>query len=178
MFILEDGTGIENANAYITILECKAYWTDRSIDYTGLTDAQIQTAIINATQFIDGRYSFKGFPTTVIQGLMFPRSNGGAIKDTKYNRTVAVNVIPTTLKNATCEIAGVALADIVDGNSGSVMSSPEIIKSKKYGPVAIVFGNSGNGSKNGGSGSATFVDYPSATKFIKGMLITSGILRR
>ena len=186
-FVVEDGTGKTDANSYITVAEMKEYWTDRGTDYTSLSDAVIQGYCINATQYINMRYSFKGYPTSETQALDFPRAlqtttttsaegyNG--IIDTKYNRRIDTNEIPTTLKNACCEIAG---ASAVASTAGTTIhdNSGNNISSEKYGPVSVNYKGSAGSGRWGGSNSSIFVSYPTATGYIKGMLVTQGILRK
>jgi hypothetical protein len=143
-FTVENGTGLADANSYITIAEFRAYWTDRGVDYQSHTDAQVQGYCILATQYIDGRYSFKGHPTTSTQALDFPRAlsthdsssvdSSSGIIDTKRNVRVPANEIPTTLKNATCEI-GAASADAKAAGTSIYDNSGNNISSEKYGPV-------------------------------------------
>ena len=80
-FIVEDGTGIENANAYVTVDEYKQYLTDRNRQAEiPKEDDTIQAAIVAATDYIDKtrgevfrgqRAEGKDYP----QSLEFPRIN-------------------------------------------------------------------------------------------------------
>jgi hypothetical protein len=75
-FILEDGTGVIGANAYLSATAMRAYWTDVGTTFTQ-TDAQLEVAIIKATRYVETRNQgrWKGereFPDTP-QGLSWPR---------------------------------------------------------------------------------------------------------
>lgn len=56
-FLVEDGSGVNGANAYMTVAEADTYFTDRGIaGWTGV-DTIKQTALIKATDFIEKRFS-------------------------------------------------------------------------------------------------------------------------
>ncbi len=55
-FIIEDGTGIASANAYISVAEFKSYHADRGTDVTSLATADVQQAVVKATDFIEQRW--------------------------------------------------------------------------------------------------------------------------
>lgn len=108
-FTVEDGTGVENANAYITVAFADDYFTDRGVTAWTGTDAVKQAAIIKATDYIETRWGdrLKGQPEFLDprQPLGFPRLN-------LYDRAgQLVEGIPTNLKKATAEYALRALSN-------------------------------------------------------------------
>lgn len=98
-FIVEDGTIVANANAYIDIAFANEYFTDRGNNAWIGDDSVKQIAIIKATDYIDTMYDFKGFLVSKDQSLKFPRLIN-CYKD---------NEIPLRLKKACCEYAVRAL---------------------------------------------------------------------
>jgi hypothetical protein len=75
-FILEDGTGVIGANAYLSAAAMRAYWADVGTTFTQ-TDGQFEVAIVKATRYVETRYQgrwkgIKEFPDTP-QGLSWPR---------------------------------------------------------------------------------------------------------
>jgi len=71
-FVLEDGTGIEDANALVSVAELTTYLTDRN-DTTVYTDEQKQAAIISASvDYIDTFFTFKGTKLNADQGMQIP----------------------------------------------------------------------------------------------------------
>ena len=100
-FLVEDGTGlVATANAYISVAEFKAYFSDRDpIDPT-ILNSNIEKAIVKATDFIDLKYGrrFAGSPLEQDQPLLWPRDFD------------VDNPLPVALKNATAEYANFALA--------------------------------------------------------------------
>lgn len=103
-FTVEDGTGVEDANAYVTIAEVLEYLTDRNraSEWTG-SDAVKQAAVIAATDYVEKRWgrAFLGRIGYATQGLSWPRTYA-------YNG-VAVTNVPRALKQAVSEYAARAL---------------------------------------------------------------------
>ena len=95
--LVEDGTGIADANSYVTVAFFDTYFTERgNTDIVALTDAQKEVLLIKATDYIETVYYGKwlGERTTTTQTLEFPR--------TIDSEDVGV---PTRLKKAVCELA-------------------------------------------------------------------------
>lgn len=114
-FTVEDGTGVADANAYITVAFADGYFSDRGVTaWTGI-DAVKQAAIIKATDYIETRWGdrFLGSPEFLDprQPLSFPRLY-------LYDKAgQAVEGIPDNLQKATAEYALRAL-------SGELMPDP------------------------------------------------------
>lgn len=74
-FIVEDGTGLPDANAYISVMFFKDHHADRGRNVTSLGDAQIQVIIVRATDYLDKRFGrrFRGVRTSKDQALEWPR---------------------------------------------------------------------------------------------------------
>jgi len=82
--IIEDGTGVTDANAYITLAEFKAFATARFIDVDDYDDDQINGAIVIASaDFISINYDFKGAALTTTQGMTLPTDEVVINKDIK-----------------------------------------------------------------------------------------------
>jgi len=74
-FVVEDGTGIPGANAYIEVAFADGYFSDRlDTEWTG-TPEQKQAAIVLATDYMESRFgaAWVGCRLTETQGLGFPR---------------------------------------------------------------------------------------------------------
>lgn len=100
--IVEDGSGLTNAESYASVAEFKDYADKVGHDYTGYTDTKIEQALRRATTWLDARYarSFKGEQTKTDQALQWPRTG-------VWYRLFSVGAftIPDKLKNALCEAA-------------------------------------------------------------------------
>ena len=119
--IVEDGTGIVDANSYISEAEYLAYWTNRgNATAIAITGDPLKSLLIQATDYIEIVYYglWQGERLTTTQALEFPR-----IID-----SVDVGV-PERLKKACCELAYTA-------NSGALLTDVEqrIVKEK----VAVI----------------------------------------
>lgn len=108
-FTVQDNTGtVAGANSYVALVDFKAYHDDRDNDYSAYSDAQLQTALVRATDYIDGRFRFVG------------EKRGGRDQNTEWPRTGAwdrdryyITDIPVEVIEATCEYAlRAAAADI------------------------------------------------------------------
>jgi len=78
-FTPEDGSGVAGANAALTLQEFKDHHDDRGRDYAGAgyTDAQIQAAIVKATDYSEKRWGtqYRGEKGSSDQGLSWPRTS-------------------------------------------------------------------------------------------------------
>jgi len=94
------------ANAYATHTEFNAHHVDRAqITTNEFTQAQIEPAIVAATDYIDKRFGrrFRGFRKSGTQGLEWPRLD--AYDDDDF----LLSGVPAALKKATVEYAWVVL---------------------------------------------------------------------
>lgn len=105
-FLVEDGTGVANANSYVTVDEADTYFTDRRKQNWVGSDADKQAALIAATDYIEQRFGlqFLGCPEFDAQTLSFPRTG---LVDPAGNE---VEGIPLRLKQAQYEYALCAMA--------------------------------------------------------------------
>lgn len=76
--IVEDGSGVADANAYISVANCDLHHLHRGNSrWAEFSDIQKQTSIIRATDYIDKRFGpvFRGARTLTFQPLEWPRLN-------------------------------------------------------------------------------------------------------
>lgn len=96
--IVEDGTGLVNADSYVTVDFADNYFSTRgNTDWAGLTREKKEQALIRATDYIDNIFQWCGKKATAEQSLRFPRVN---LKDYEGNNIVGV---PNCLKQAVCD---------------------------------------------------------------------------
>lgn len=110
-FLLEDGTGIAGANAYIAIAFADAYFLDRQVSGWDGDTTQKNAAIIKATDWVEKRFGrkFRGDKASSAQGLQWPRDNAC---DDAGNEWL---LVPAPLEQAVAEYALRAIAaDLVD----------------------------------------------------------------
>ena len=99
-FIVEDGSVVPGANAYMTVAELDAYWAGRNVTLSQ-TDPEKEAAIVIATQYVDLNKSWKGSICVSDQSLDWPRT--GVMDD--EGRVIPSFTIPDQLKNAVAEYA-------------------------------------------------------------------------
>lgn len=126
-FIVEDGTIVTNANAYIPISFADAYFTDRNdASWTGSSSIK-QGAIVRATDYIDIRFgsSLLGTVVNSAQPLMFPRLIAGD------------NVgVPLAIQKACAEYAKIALSQLLIITPAIAIDGLPISKTvTKIGPI-------------------------------------------
>ena len=70
--IVEDGTGLADANCYCSLAYFDEYIGSRGLT-TAASDEEKEAAIfIAANDWIDGEHTFKGAPLNYLQGMVFP----------------------------------------------------------------------------------------------------------
>lgn len=148
-FIVEDGSIVTGANAYISVAEFEAHFMDRGLDLSALALIIKQAAIVKATDYADKRFAriFKGRKAQSIQEREWPRM--GVWDDSGY--WIDTNSIPSNLKRAISEYSFLAykLVDLlpipapgfnqVDSDTGEVVTSaggPLVREASKVGPVS------------------------------------------
>ena len=164
-FIVEDETGLDDANAYITLVEARAYWDDRGFIHAGFDDAVTQIAIIKATDYIENRFraQFKGTREFEDQALSFPRLD---LFDEDGRLVLG---LPDRLKFATTEytqralLAELAPDPVVDDTGLQVTR-----KKEKIGPIEEETQYSDVG------GISIFQPYPAADRLLQEYLAASG----
>ena len=96
--IVEDGTGLPNADSYVSVEFADNYFSARGVTaWASLTQAKKEQALIRGTDFIDTIYQWYGQKATNIQSLRFPRVN---LRDYEGQEVVG---IPNCLKQAVCD---------------------------------------------------------------------------
>jgi len=170
-FTLEDGTGLATANAYVSVADFRAYHADRGNDVVAQTDAEIQIAIIRASDYIDrkNRGNFIGVrlrpPST--QRMSWPRSNA------KYNDGTSALGVPIEVEEATNEYGFRALTIVLapdpdyDDRNQKVTS-----KSEKVGPLEESTTYSGTGA------TFKFRKYPEVDALLRDLVLTGQEIRR
>jgi len=133
--IIEDGTGVVDANSYVSTEEYKTYAIARGIAVP--SDDEIDAALIKAMDYLEIKPCFAGYKIDDEQSLAFPRD--------------AFTGIPKNLKIAQIRLAiavieGIELLPNISGNS------IDYVIREKVGPIETEYAS---GSQF--SGQATFV---------------------
>lgn len=106
--VVEDGTGLSDAESYASVAAADAYATARGLTWSG-TDAAKEQALRRATTWLDGRYRGRWPGTKVrlrLQALDWPRTGAHDIAgDTVDYQSVPIEVVNATIEAAVREIA-------------------------------------------------------------------------
>ena len=99
--VLEDGTGLTNAESYVDESYVNAYFLKRgNTEWDSITNKE--SRIVLAMDFIENNYTYIGTKLVSTQSLSFPRLINGE------------TVYPIAIKNALCELA-------LKANSGDLL---------------------------------------------------------
>ncbi len=130
--IVEDGSGKPDANSYGSVGEADAYWQDRdNATWSAAVTVAKEAALIQATQFLDASYVWRGARIDRDQALDWPRV--GAVDDEGFERDS--NAVPAEVKQAAFELALQAL-------SGALLKVQEragLIERVKAGSVEVQY---------------------------------------
>lgn len=126
-FIVEDGTIVDNANAYVTTIFVDSYFSDRNDALWAGSSSVKQGAIVRATDYIDIRFgsSLIGNVVNSTQPLKFPRIISGT------------NVgVPLAIQKACAEYAKIALSQLLIITPAIAIDGLPISKTvTKIGPI-------------------------------------------
>ncbi len=133
MLIIEDGSGVANANSYVTVAEYRAYAAPRGVSLPA-ADAAVETQLILAMDYMEAQ-CWRGIPSYDDQSLSMPRDEiyiGGSL--------IASDAIPGKIKFAQMQLAiqvnaGVDLMPTVVGGSALVVR-------EKVGPLETEYATS------------------------------------
>lgn len=132
--IVEDGTGITDANAYISLAEFKAFATARFVDLDDYEDDQINGAIVIASvDFISVNYDFKGAKLVATQGMTLPTDEV----------EITSNIKNATYQSALLSLKGRLFVDTTEININGAISA----ESKSVGSLSKSVEYAENGRK-------------------------------
>ena len=122
--VVEDGTGLETSNSYISAADCTTYATDRGVTLAGT----VADMLIRGMDYIEQQI-FKGTKATSAQALQWPRF--GVYVDGYY---VSETSVPQLLKDALCEIV-----ISIDGGTDPLSSESRETKREKIGEIEVEY---------------------------------------
>ena len=102
--VVEDGTGISNANSYTDLVFADQYNEDRGrTDWAALSDDAKSSYLITGTTYLENfkLFPWRGSKKTYAQGLQWPRT--GASEN--HGQPVPDDAVPTQIMEANCELS-------------------------------------------------------------------------
>lgn len=101
--IVENGTGLENANSYVSVEYLDDYFTSRGYS-CDKTEEEKEMLLVQGSDYIDNVFDWNGKKATQEQSMNFPRVN-------LYDRNgYEVAGVPKAIKDAVCEAIKVLLS--------------------------------------------------------------------
>lgn len=119
--IVEDGTMPQGANSYISIAFMRQFATDRGVDLSAKSDAQVTAMILPTTDYLENlRDRYVGCVATDTQSLQFPRQ-GIILPNGTPLPSSGPGSIPSDLQNGQGQLVlevnnGVDLLPTIDNN--------------------------------------------------------------
>jgi hypothetical protein len=162
-FIVETGSGVEYANAYIGFEYIEGYFrSERLVQWNALDDGEKVNMIISATQYVDISYKWLGKRLTQQQGLSFPRS--GIVLD-----DFSVCGVPVAVEKAVAETVWLLMQDSVDGGDGLFNQGTNgDISSEQIGSVRVSYFDKKTGAMQKDT------PYDILNMLLRGLFQTSG----
>lgn len=152
MLTVEDGTGLSNADAYISTDDADTYHGDRNNgDWSELSTEQKEAAIRYATAWIDARFTWRGTIKEDDQALGWPRENA------KDDEGRTLTGVPKRVSNACAEIA---LAHT--SNALNAVQGPRVTSESVEGAVSVTYADTA-----GNQGE----EYPLVEAMLRGLVI-------
>lgn len=164
--VLQDSTGtVVGANAYLSAADFKAYHDARGNSYAAAADADIEKAIIKATDYLDGRFNFVGRALGARQQTTAWPREAAYDRDRNLVSGVPIEVIEATAEYALRALTATLNPDPERDASGAAVAS----KSEQVGPI------SESVTYVAGSTHVILPKYPAADqKMIKAGLVRTG----
>ncbi len=152
--VVEDGTGVEDANSYASVDFADLYFEDRgNAVWEALDDDVKEQCLIRATDYVDGRFTFLGEKNDEDQALQFPRDDA--------------ETIPVKLQRAVCEYAlRAASAPLAPDPTVSETGLQVVSKREKLGPIEEETTYAESRSV------MVFKPYPAADMLLRGLVDT------
>jgi len=135
-FVVEDGTGLSNSNAYISVSFYDTYIADRGIVVAASTTAQKEQAIVVASDYLDTQFIFLGSKKLSTQAMEWPRTG---VIDITSGQAIPSTIVPPIVQRTVAELVAkirngeVLLQDLARGGE---------VKSESVGPISVTYKDS------------------------------------
>lgn len=131
--IVEDGSGVADANSYVSVASVRTYATNRGVTLPS-SDDEVAAWIIKATDYLEAQAcKYQGSKTNCDQSLQWPRT-GVIICCVE----IANNVIPKQLKDAQSSL-------VLAQNEGLVLqpnvTATDFVTEETVGPITTKYAN-------------------------------------
>ena len=159
---VEDGSGLTNADSYVSVADCDTYHANHSgsTTWSGATTANKEKALRLATQYLDAKYErrFVGVRFSLEQSLHWPRSYVQQYDIYSVSKTE----VPSELKDACCELALKQLSD--------TDLAPDITNPGNIAEEEVSAGSVSSRTKYVGGGKGQTKEYTLVRYLLQGLL--------
>jgi hypothetical protein len=166
--VVEDGTGLENANSYSDVAYADSYFALRgNTAWAALTTEVKEQSLVKGTDYADQRWAgvIRTAPLNKIQALLLPRL---VLVTATMQRVYG---IPTAWKKAVCEYA--LVASTKDLYPVAQTTAKEVkLKEVTVGPIKT------KTEYMSAPSSSSFISYPTADNLIRNLFVDSGRVLR
>lgn len=122
-------------DVYLSVAGANAYWSARNnATWAAATDAQKEAALLEATQYIDGHYSFIG-TQDIDRPLAWPRQDVQITSGNYAGKIYDADTIPPQIEHACAELALNALSNRLS----PVLDRGGLIKREKVDVVEVEY---------------------------------------
>ncbi len=131
--IVEDGTGLEDADSFVTLEEVRAFAQSRGATVSD-DDTVLEPLVRSAHDYllsVEGR--FQGNRAVAGQSLPFPRCGVQL-----FGVDLETDVIPRCVKSAACQL-------VLETLDPMASSDGRVVLSETVGPISTTYGNPGVG---------------------------------
>lgn len=155
LIVVENGSGLTNSTSYASVDEYRAYWLNKGVDHSSLSDDQVAIRLNDGSEYADYFYCYGGYRESSEQALNVPRTGW---YDTVTGEDLSESV-PVKLKETVYE-----LSDAREGGADETTTITSGVKSKKAGPVSVTYTDeAANGDIK--------TTYTTANRKVKGLLL-------
>jgi len=130
---VEDGTGLPDADSYVSVAEADAYNEDFAITaWAGRSLASKEAALRRATRYIDAsRFPYRGSRASATQARQWPRQGASERNGPKIGNTT----VPRAIKEAVLAISNHAAENDLEG----VLERGGMVKSESVGSISVTY---------------------------------------
>jgi len=161
--IVEDGTGLPNAESYASVAEADAHFSARGSEAWDNVENK-EAALRLATDYMLQTYSgrWKGTRKTSTQALDWPRYNVPLEDDPAWLTLLSSSIVPAQVKKATIELALITTAGALVPNLERAQASVSV------GEISVTYEGS----------SSQLPRYPMIDMILSPLLASSGFTRQ
>jgi hypothetical protein len=140
VLVVEDGSGLVNAESYLSVADATAYHVKFGNAWSDPDTAKLESSLRAATQYIDSAYRFRGCRLNPLQALQFPRD-----ARTMWSLYGAIGIetwpVPR-LQQACAELAMRALNSKLYTDQADTAVTSETV-----GPISVTYASAQNGGQ-------------------------------